>query len=165
MKLLKLDLKLFVVYYTSEVYMEKDKGKKQKWYAAGLHFECSQCGSCCGGCPGYVWVTEEETVKIAEYLKMDVDDFVQKYLFEENSRLSLREQSNYDCICLEQNGNGKRCKIYPVRPEQCRTWPFWKYNIKSETHWLGANKRCPGINRGKLHSAEEIDEIADNSPC
>ncbi len=145
--------------------MKSKTGKIEKWYSAGLHFECSQCGLCCGGCPGYVWVTDEEILRIAEYLDMEVDDFVEKYLFEENSRLSLREQPNYDCIFLEQNGNAKRCRIYSVRPQQCRTWPFWKYNIKSEKRWLEANLRCPGINRGKLHSAGDIDSVADESPC
>ena len=30
------------------------------WYAEGLRFKCTECGQCCTGAPGYVWVNEEE---------------------------------------------------------------------------------------------------------
>ena len=33
---------------------------KFPWYAAGLRFFCTQCGDCCSGAPGFVWVNEEE---------------------------------------------------------------------------------------------------------
>ncbi len=118
--------------------------------------------------PGYVWVTEQEIIRIAQYLEMPVEEFVDKCLKQVGKRLSLKEKTkkeNYDCIFLERRFEGARCKIYPVRPKQCRTWPFWKMNIETPDSWFEANKRCPGINRGKLHSAEEIDKIADSSPC
>ena len=28
-----------------------------EWYRDGLRFECTRCGACCTGAPGYVWVT------------------------------------------------------------------------------------------------------------
>ena len=28
------------------------------WYAEGLKFTCSQCGNCCTGGPGYVWISK-----------------------------------------------------------------------------------------------------------
>ena len=31
---------------------------QQAWYSEGLRFECTQCGACCSGEPGYVWVDE-----------------------------------------------------------------------------------------------------------
>jgi len=40
------------------------------WYAHGLHFECTRCGDCCRGAPGYVWVREEEVERIARFLGM-----------------------------------------------------------------------------------------------
>ncbi len=142
--------------------------KTNKWYNNGLHFECTQCGQCCGGMPGYVWVTEHEIIQIAQYLEMPVEKFVDKYLKQVGRRLSLREKTkkeNYDCIFLERTATTVKCKIYPVRPKQCRTWPFWKMNIGTPDDWLEANKRCPGINRGRLYSSDEIDKIAESSPC
>ncbi|MFM7740581.1 MAG: YkgJ family cysteine cluster protein, partial [Planctomycetota bacterium] len=28
----------------------------EPWYKDGLRFQCSQCGDCCTGGAGYVWV-------------------------------------------------------------------------------------------------------------
>ena len=38
------------------------------WYRYGLSFECTQCGNCCTGGPGFVWVEEEEIRAIADFL-------------------------------------------------------------------------------------------------
>jgi Fe-S-cluster containining protein len=35
-----------------------------------LNFTCTQCGNCCSGEPGYVWVTKEEIRRIAEFLSL-----------------------------------------------------------------------------------------------
>ena len=35
------------------------------WYHEGLSFTCSQCGDCCTGAPGYVWVNNEEIAALA----------------------------------------------------------------------------------------------------
>ncbi|WP_296458322.1 hypothetical protein [Rubinisphaera sp.] len=43
------------------------------WYKDGLKFECTQCGNCCTGGPGAVWVSEEEIQAIAEYLEKPVE--------------------------------------------------------------------------------------------
>ena len=36
------------------------------WYADGLRFACTQCGNCCTGEPGFVWVNDAEIAAIAE---------------------------------------------------------------------------------------------------
>ena len=38
---------------------------KKPWYADGLQFECTQCGDCCTGAPGYVWVNKSEIEALA----------------------------------------------------------------------------------------------------
>ena len=35
------------------------------WYQDGLAFECTRCGACCTGAPGYVWVNDEEIARLA----------------------------------------------------------------------------------------------------
>ena len=30
------------------------------WYKDGLRFQCTGCGDCCTGGPGYVWVNQAE---------------------------------------------------------------------------------------------------------
>ena len=46
---------------------------RQAWYSEGLRFECTQCGACCSGEPGYVWVDEAEIAAMANEMKMSVD--------------------------------------------------------------------------------------------
>lgn len=137
-----------------------------KWYQGGLHFECTQCGNCCGGFPGYVWVSPEELVRIAEHLKTTPEEFQAKYLEKVGRRFTLIEKENYDCIFLERDGDGRgRCKNYVVYPMQCRTWPFWRNNLTTIDNWNELHVRCPGINKGRHYTCEEIDEMADKSPC
>ena len=61
------------------------------------------------------------------------------------------------CPFLQED---QRCGIYPVRPKQCATWPFWEENLERE-NWEGSVKDCcPGIGKGKLHSAAEVERVA-----
>lgn len=125
----------------------------QPWYAGGLKFTCTQCGNCCGGAPGYVWVTSAEISAIAEHVGMPVTEFEKKHTRDGGRGLrSLRERKNKDCEFLRTDPDGKkRCGIYPVRPLQCRTWPFWQSNVQHESDWVLAARSCPGMNRGEHH--------------
>jgi Fe-S-cluster containining protein len=137
---------------------------KTKWYVAGLHFECLGCGRCCSGPgEGYIWVTWPEIEIIANYLKMTMVQFRQKYLRRVGLRTTIIEHhTTKDCIFLRDGAGGKKCTIYSVRPSQCRSWPFWPNNLTSPGDWNNAAKKCPGINRGGLYSFEEIEEIKRN---
>lgn len=116
------------------------------WYAEGLRFECTQCGNCCSGAPGYVWLTIADMERIADYLGLGFDDFSRTYVRRVGNRYSLTEKFNYDCVFLTRDAEGKSgCRIYPVRPMQCRTWPFWDDNLKSPSAWQRASGRCPGM--------------------
>lgn len=134
--------------------------KKPPWYATGLAFECQECGRCCAGPEeGYVWVTEKEMPAIAEYLGISEEEFRSRYVRKVSRRFSFKEcPQTHDCIFLQPNAqDGKGCAIYPVRPTQCRTWPFWASNLADPDAWALAQSRCIGINRGKVHSLKEID--------
>jgi Fe-S-cluster containining protein len=125
-----------------------------KWYKDGLKFECTQCGKCCTGAPGYVWVSVEEIYRIAEFLGMRERDFIRQYVRKVNQRFSLIELPNGNCIFYE-----KGCKIYPARPIQCRTFPFWKEITATPASWEQAASECPGMNTGKHYTAEEVDAL------
>ena len=136
--------------------MKKSKVRTRRpaapWYRDGLKFECGQCGKCCGGEPGYIWMTPAEIRAAAEAVGLHALDFCSMYVAEYPQGFSLREMANGDC-CLLQGG---RCRIYAVRPKQCRTWPFWSSNVASSASWSEAARRCPGIGRGRLWTAAEI---------
>ena len=46
--------------------------------------------------------------------------------------------------------------MYEARPLQCRLYPFWFSNVRSERAWAKAARDCPGIGQGRLFSKEEI---------
>jgi len=125
----------------------------EPWYQDGLRFTCTQCGDCCTGTPGFVWVNDEELAAIAEHRRETVEDVVRHYTRLAEEGRTLREKANGDCI-FYQEGHG--CLIYPVRPRQCRTWPFWESNITTPDHWRHTCKICPGSGQGELIPVEEI---------
>ncbi len=129
------------------------------WYADGLRFGCTQCGRCCGGAPGYVWVTDEEIERIAARLQLSADEFRERHTRKAAGwRRSLLELRNGDCEFLARDDAGKaRCTIYEDRPVQCRTWPFWKSNVESLADWQTAAKGCPGIGKGEQHPLPVIE--------
>lgn len=128
-----------------------------KWYEEGLRFECTGCGDCCRGEPGYVWVSPGEVERMAACLEMCVDDFAAKCLRRVGARLSLLEKANGDCILWESSAG---CTVYEARPAQCRTFPFWPENIRSRLAWRKVAERCRGIGRGRLYAEHEIDQLA-----
>jgi len=133
---------------------------KEKWYQGGLRFECTQCGNCCTGAPGYVWVTREEIGRIAKYLGRDDEWLPREILRRVGFKYSLTEKENGDCVFLKSLGNGQRgCGIYPVRPLQCRTWPFWSSNLRTPGDWAEASEKCPGMNNGKSCDFVAIEEL------
>jgi Fe-S-cluster containining protein len=117
------------------------------WYENGLRFKCHQCGNCCTGGPGYVWLTVNDMIKIAGHLKLTVDQFTRAYVKRIGNRYSLMEHINYDCVFLRRDPETKKagCSIYSVRPTQCRTWPFWNQNLRAPETWSSAADRCPGM--------------------
>ncbi|MFB3890392.1 MAG: YkgJ family cysteine cluster protein [Phycisphaerae bacterium] len=131
------------------------------WYAAGLAFECLQCGRCCAGPEeGYVWVSDAEITAIAAFLRITPEELRRTYLRRVSGRYTILEQKHSrDCMFLQPSQDGRsarRCAIYMVRPAQCRTWPFWRHNLTDPAAWSRAAARCPGINRGRLFAIDEI---------
>lgn len=131
---------------------------KKPWFKDGLQFTCSACGDCCSGAPGYVWMREEDTQRLADALGMDVDTFEHKYMRRVGIRKSLVEFPDGDCVFFDSKA--RKCSVYEARPLQCRTWPFWGSNIESPEAWKDTCERCPGSGTGTLYPLEKILEQA-----
>ena len=123
------------------------------WWKDGLPFKCTQCGHCCK-IEGYVWVNDEEIQAMADHLKMTADDFEWQSVRRVGRRRSLFEKPNHECIFWEDG-----CTVYPARPTQCKTFPFWKQNLESMDEWLDVVEECPGSGTGVVYSAKEITEL------
>ncbi|XZE55402.1 YkgJ family cysteine cluster protein [Planctomycetaceae bacterium SH139] len=133
-----------------------EQATRQPWYQDGLRFECTQCGDCCTGEPGNVWVDEGEIVRLAARMEMEVDKFESKFVRQVGVRKSLVEYPDGDCIFLDPKTRG--CSVYEERPVQCRTWPFWNSTITSRRAWRETCEICPGSGVGRLYSIEEIEQ-------
>ncbi len=135
------------------MFKAKNDSNRGPWYRDGLRFQCQQCGRCCGGAPGVVWVNRDEAKRIAKRLGVSLPEFYDRYTHRVGSRISLIEQPNGDCIMLRDG----KCVIYEDRPLQCRTFPWWPWNLKTPEDWAEVARECPGCNRGRLHTYEEIE--------
>lgn len=125
------------------------------WYHAGLNFTCSQCGDCCTGAPGHVWVNNEEITALAALRELSVEEFEEQFVRRVGARKSLTEFPNGDCVFFD--GQTRKCTVYGARPRQCRTWPFWDSNLKTEADWQRTCSVCPGSGQGQLHGLAQIE--------
>jgi len=130
---------------------------EKPWYHQGLRFECTGCGDCCTGAPGYVWVNKEEIRGLAEQVgEENLERFEKMYVRQVGIRKSLKEYSNGDCVFFDNQT--RKCKVYSARPRQCRTWPFWDSNVRDEQAWRETCQACPGSGKGKLYQLAEIEQ-------
>ena len=132
--------------------------KKEVWYSGGLRFECTQCGDCCSGSEGYVWVNQEEIDAMASRVGLEPKVFEEKYVKRVGVRRSLKERPGGDCVLLDEQT--RKCTAYEERPRQCKTWPFWDSNIRAPDAWEETAQACPGCNKGNLVPLETIIEQA-----
>lgn len=130
------------------------------WYRQGLRFSCTQCGKCCTGSPGFIWVTEAEMNEMADFLKLSLKDFKRLYVKKVGQRYSLVEKKteNHSCVFYRE----KKCQVYAARPLQCRAYPFWKENLLSEESWKQTAQECEGIQAdAPLIAQETIEELLE----
>ncbi len=125
----------------------------EPWYEEGLRFACTQCGACCRG-EGYVWVDPRRISELAEFLGLSREELGRRYLRRVNGRLALVDGPDGACV-FWQHG----CKVYPVRPTQCRTFPFWPEHLAAPEAWDEVAAVSPGVNRGRLYARAEIQRL------
>lgn len=105
---------------------------------------CADCGGrCCNGGSGNIWVSGKEIEAISLTLSLAIKDFMDAYLRKIGYKFTIKElklNDNYACVFYDDMKDG--CTIYDVRPEQCRTFPFWPYFRDNP---LEAVEECPGV--------------------
>jgi len=106
---------------------------------------------------GEVFLTEEDLIRIAAYLSTDLAEFEQKYVHRTARSLRLRKPSDRQCLFHQD----QRCSIHPVKPVQCRVFPFWPEIIETEGSWDETALRCPGMNKGPLVQIASAREISN----
>ena len=128
------------------------------FYKEGLYFQCTRCSKCCRHDPGYVFLSKNDLLVLSSLLKISKEEFLKKYCKTVDlgilKRISLTEKNNNDCIFWDNGG----CTVYEQRPLQCKTYPFWSSALNSPEDWEALGRNCPGLNKGKLYTAKEIEE-------
>lgn len=128
-----------------------DMPDRSYFFDNGLLFECRRCGGCCTGSPGIIRVDDGEMARIALFLGKKRESLLQTCFVLSDEGFRIREDSDGACV-FYRNG----CTIYPVRPVQCSTYPFWFRYLRSEEEWRQVAAVCPGIGTGRIYSKEEI---------
>ena len=94
------------------------------------NFQCHCCGRCCRIPDGIVRVSDDEIARIAKFLDMDEATFIasETELAPDRRGLILKNTPEGVCVYLTSD---TLCRINPVKPDKCRTFPFEWTNADS----------------------------------
>lgn len=111
-----------------------------------LRFRCQKgCVRCCE-VSGFVYLSQEDLIKAAQFLKLTPGAFEEQYVYRTKHLIRLRKPADKQCPFLEAGG----CAIHPAKPTQCRLFPFWPELVENRGQWKTTAKWCPGIGQGPL---------------
>ena len=98
---------------------------------------CQRCGACCRIPNGIVRVSDAEIARISTFLGRMEDDFIAREteLAPDRKGLVLKSRPDGACAWLTDDN---LCRINPVKPDKCRTFPH---------EWVNADSLdvCPGL--------------------
>ena len=101
------------------------------------NFSCRRCGACCRIKDGIVRVSDAEVGRIAAFLGMKEGDFIstETELAPDRRSLVLKSRPDGSCVYLTADN---LCRINPVKPDKCRTFPL---------EWTNPNSGevCPAL--------------------
>ena len=121
-----------------------------------MRFQCQPgCTACCET-KGFVYLTEEDIERAAEFLGLSKKKFEKRYIYRTKNTRRLRTPREGACVFLHDS----RCSIHPAKPTQCRIFPFWPELAESKKEWNKAAAWCPGIGKGPLIQIETVREQA-----
>jgi hypothetical protein len=131
------------------------------FWSDGIRFECQGTGRCCVSRDGYgyVYMTLDDRRRMARVLGLSTSAFTRKHCDQTDGHFHLKSVEG-PCEFLE----GKSCGVYEGRPAQCRTWPFWPENMNARTWNRDVKAFCPGVGKGRLYSAVEIEKLLKQDP-
>jgi uncharacterized protein len=108
--------------------------------AAMDRFECTQCGTCCQG-EGGIYLSSEEINRIARFLNLPSQKFLDKYCIQRNGKVYIHIREDGFCH-FSREGRGS---IHAVKPNPCRQWPFFKPMMNDQVNWETARNSCPAL--------------------
>ena len=99
-------------------------------------------------------INGDEIEALSAFLDVSTEEFRATYTRDlDTGEVSLLERRQGDCVFYDRKDG---CTVYPHRPTQCRTWPFWRATVSSHERWAEAAVECHGMNQGLLYDADRI---------
>ncbi len=105
-----------------------------------VEFHCMNCGNCCS-IDGHVFINQEEISAISKYMAITIEEFLEKFTVSINDRIRIKGDYYNKCIFLDNNS----CRIYSVRPKQCKTFPYWLENMKYDVYIEETVEYCSAL--------------------
>jgi Fe-S-cluster containining protein len=106
-------------------------------------FECQKSGNCCRR-DGYVYATLPEMQKMADFLEVDLGSFMDRFVKRDSGWWVISSVTHRpNCFLTPEN----TCRIYPVRPPACKTYPHWPDLWVSKESILAEIAMCPGLKK------------------
>lgn len=134
-------------------------------YDAPDLFGCTRCGACCKGYGG-TFVTEQDIRRIAAYANVNPDDFKNAFCQKAGEKWMIGQGADGFCVFWD-----RRCRIHPVKPLMCRSWPYLESVLWDFSNWRIMASSCPGIradapeHRVKAHVEKVLNGISSGRPA
>ena len=106
-------------------------------------FACQLCGQCCHGKGGIV-LRGSDQARLAAFLALPLDEFLQKYTRGQGAKVYLSEGADECCVFFTPH---TLCTVHEARPDICRAWPFFRGNLVDPVSLSMAKEYCPGISK------------------
>jgi Fe-S-cluster containining protein len=122
-----------------------------------MRFECQRgCTKCCEQ-QGFVYLSEEDILRLAAFRGETPAAFEKRYVFRTKNLRRLRVPRHAQCEFLKADG----CSVHEAKPTQCRTFPFWPELVGSTKNLRSTAQWCPGIGKGELVNIQMARDTAD----
>ena len=133
-------------------------------------FECTRCGTCCTDKKTIVNLTKTDLLRLKDGLKLETSELLEItsfYVLDESQSSEIIDQmvippihtekgqsfialrKKEDGSCIFYNHEKKKCRIYPIRPCLCRTFPFSFKGPENKQIDILITKKgeeyCPGL--------------------
>jgi Fe-S-cluster containining protein len=121
-----------------------------------MRFECQPgCTKCCEQ-QGFVYLTEEDILRLSRFLALPCTTFEQRYVYRTKNLRRLRVPRHAQCGFLKDGG----CSVHQAKPLQCASFPYWPQLVGNTKNWRETGAWCPGIGKGELIQIQTARGIA-----
>ncbi len=112
----------------------------------GYSFVCQRSGNCCARPEGRVRFSPEALPELAALLGLEPKGLLSLYLVPgPGGDFLAKEAPGGACPFLVSDKGHASCRIYPLRPEHCRTFPHRQDVLKDPKVLASVLRFCPGL--------------------